>query len=198
MMFHFHGCHPRRMHRQGARWAAFAQAMAEEAQKRGYGERGGRGGFGRRRMFDGDTLRLVLLKLIWEEPRHGYDLIRAIGEASGGVYAPSPGMVYPLLTLLADQGLISETADGSRRRFAITEAGSAELAQEAEAVEAAFKQLADLAAAARPDEAAPVRRAFDNLKAAAQARMAAQGADKDTGFAIAALLDEVAQKIERM
>ncbi|NWM55099.1 PadR family transcriptional regulator, partial [Escherichia coli] len=56
----------------------------------GHGERGGR-----RRMFDGTELRLILLKLIEEQPRHGYDLIREIEERSGGAYAPSPGVVYP-------------------------------------------------------------------------------------------------------
>ena len=51
-----------------------------------------------RRMFDGGELRLVLLKLIADEPRHGYDLIREIEELTGGAYAPSPGVVYPTLT----------------------------------------------------------------------------------------------------
>src|SRR5262250_1986022 len=65
-------------------------------------ERGGR----RRRVFDSGELRLVLLKLISDQPRHGYELIRAIEELSGGSYVPSPGMVYPTLTLLQDMGQI--------------------------------------------------------------------------------------------
>src|SRR5690606_25340682 len=67
---------------------------------------GGRGG--RRRLFDGGELRLVLLKLIGDQPRHGYDLIREIEDKTGGAYAPSPGVIYPTLTLLADMGLIEE------------------------------------------------------------------------------------------
>ena len=82
-----------------------------------FGDEGGRGGRGRgrraRRMFESGELRLVLLKLIADEPRHGYDLIRAIEELTGGEYAPSPGVVYPTLTLLQDMGLIEEAA---RRR----------------------------------------------------------------------------------
>ena len=65
-------------------------------------------GRGRRRMFESGELRLVLLKLIADEPRHGYDLIRAIEELTGGEYAPSPGVIYPTLTLLQDMGLIEE------------------------------------------------------------------------------------------
>ena len=63
-----------------------------------------------RRMFESGELRLVLLKLIADEPRHGYDLIRAIEELTGGEYAPSPGVVYPTLTLLQDMGQIEEAA----------------------------------------------------------------------------------------
>ena len=65
-------------------------------------------------MFEGGELRLVLLKLIADEPRHGYDLIRAIEELTGGEYAPSPGVVYPTLTLLQDMGLIEEAAGEGR------------------------------------------------------------------------------------
>src|SRR5687768_880554 len=68
---------------------------------------GGRRGRGRR-MFGSGELRLVLLKLIADEPRHGYDLIKAVEELTGGEYAPSPGVVYPTLTLLQDMGLIEE------------------------------------------------------------------------------------------
>src|SRR5271154_3207307 len=89
----------------------------------------GRGG-GRRRMFDGGELRLVLLKLIADKPRHGYDLIRAIEELTGGAYAPSPGIVYPTLTMLNEMGLIEEPlADGARKQFAITPEGTAHLTE---------------------------------------------------------------------
>src|SRR5215470_2046163 len=62
----------------------------------------------RRRVFDSGELRLVLLKLIADEARHGYELIRAIEELSGGLYVPSPGMVYPTLTMLHEMGQIEE------------------------------------------------------------------------------------------
>jgi hypothetical protein len=70
---------------------------------------GERPGGGRRpRMFDGSELRLVLLRLIADEPRHGYDLIRAIEALTGGAYAPSPGVIYPTITLLDEMGFIEE------------------------------------------------------------------------------------------
>ena len=96
----------------------------------------------RRRMFDSGELRLVLLKLIADQPRHGYDLIRAIEELTHGEYAPSPGVVYPTLTMLLDMGLIEEAAaEGARKAFAVTAEGEAHLAERAEEVEALFERL---------------------------------------------------------
>jgi DNA-binding PadR family transcriptional regulator len=62
-------------------------------------------------MFDGGELRLVILSLIAEKPRHGYEVIKALGERAGGDYSPSPGVVYPTLTLLEESGLASASAD---------------------------------------------------------------------------------------
>src|SRR5258708_27630917 len=87
----------------------------------------GRGGR-RRRVFDSGGLQLVLLKLIADQPRHGYELIRAIEDLTGGSYVPSPGVVYPTLTLLQDMSRIDETTSaGPRKAFAITADGTAEL-----------------------------------------------------------------------
>jgi DNA-binding PadR family transcriptional regulator len=177
---------------------------------RGFGGRGGprgwgmhpghegRGG-GRRRMFDGSELKLVLLKLIEESPRHGYDLIREIEERTGGAYAPSPGVVYPTLTLLDEMGLIEEQkADGAKKQFAITEAGKAELAEKAEEVAALFERLAALASMRERTDGAPIRRAMGNLRAVLQNRLTAEGVDADTLHDVAEILDEAARKIERL
>ena len=70
-------------------------------------------------MFGQGELRLALLKLVADQPRHGYELIKAIEELTGGDYAPSPGAVYPTLQLLADEGLIEEKADDTSARTAV-------------------------------------------------------------------------------
>src|SRR5213082_1947426 len=99
----------------------------------------------RRRMFESGELRLVLLKLIADEPRHGYDLIRAIEELTGGEYAPSPGVVYPTLTLLQDMGFIEEApGDGSRKPFQITEDGRAHLEERAGEIEGLTERLSEM------------------------------------------------------
>ncbi|MFK3890138.1 PadR family transcriptional regulator [Sphingomonas sp. NPDC079357] len=164
--------------------------------------RGGGGGGGRsRRMFDGSELRLVLLKLIADTPRHGYELIKAIETLTGGAYAPSPGVVYPTLTLLDEMELIAEQAsEGSRKRFAITDAGRAHLDEQAETVATLMARLEALAAqrAQGEGEGAPVRRAMHNLRHAVMDRVKRADASPELLHEIAALIDEAAQKVERL
>jgi len=172
----------------------FFEHMAEH-HARGHGGRGG----GRRRMFDGSELRLILLKLIEESPRHGYDLIREIEERTGGAYAPSPGVVYPTLTMLEDMELIEERkSEGAKKQFAITVAGGAHLTERTDEVEALFARLGALASMRERTDGAPIRRAMGNLRAVLQNRLTAEGVDSGTLHDVAAILDEAAQKIERL
>lgn len=104
------------------------------------GHRGGR--FGGGRVFGPGELKLVLLALIAEQPRHGYELIRTIEEMFDGNYAPSPGAVYPTLTLLEEMDYASvELGDGGKKRYRITDAGRAFLEENKVAVDAAMDRL---------------------------------------------------------
>jgi len=103
------------------------EGHGHEHPHRGPGRRGGGRGGPRRgpRARRGD-LRLSVLYLLAERPMHGYELMSEVTERTGGVWQPSPGSVYPTLSLLEDEGLITaESGDGSRRTFALTEAGRA-------------------------------------------------------------------------
>ena len=163
----------------------------------GFDERGE--GRGRRRLFDSADLRLVLLKLIAEQPRHGYDLIRAIEELTGGSYVPSAGVVYPALSVLQDLNHIEGAGpEGTRKAFAATTDGIAELAANEEKVTALFARLAALAAPREDADSAPVRRAMGNLHAVLRHRLHQGGTEKNTWHDIAAILDEAAQRIERL
>ena len=171
------------------------------------GRGGGKFGFGgghpgrRGKRFSGDELRLMVLGLLAEEaPQHGYQLIRSFAARSGDAYTPSPGVLYPLLSVLADMGLVDEVAaeGSSRRRFALTEAGLAEAEARKDEIAAGFERLATMAQSAGQADAAPVRRAMMNLRTAAIQRLTREGTDPETAFAIAAILDEAAQRIERL
>src|SRR5262249_32879021 len=150
----------------------------------------------RRRLFDSGELRLVLLKLIADQPRHGYDLIRAIEELSGGIYVPSPGVVYPTLTLLSDMGQIEEAkSDGPRKAFAITADGTAHLEEKKAEGDA---RLAELASFRHRTDPAPVPRALANLRAVLMDRLQREDVAAETLHTVAGILDEAAQKIERL
>jgi DNA-binding PadR family transcriptional regulator len=130
-----------------------------------FGRGGGRFGG---RMFGQGDLRLALLALIAKKPSHGYELIRSIEEKFGGAYAPSPGAVYPTLTLLEEQDLIrSESADGGKKLYAVTPAGEAYLKDNEAAVNGVLQRM-DLAASALGARATPetVREAVHTLRQA--------------------------------
>jgi DNA-binding PadR family transcriptional regulator len=164
------------------------------------GPGGGRGQRGRR-MFESGELRLVLLRLIADQPRHGYDLIRAIEEMTHGTYGPSPGVVYPTLTMLQDMGLIEEAAaeaGGTRKLFTATAEGRAHLADKAEEVDALMSRLSGLGDDQRRVGGAPIKRAVGNLLAALWHRVSREELNEDRLHEIAEILDEAARKIERL
>lgn len=162
-------------------------------------ERGEGGRSGRRRVFDAGELRLVLLKLIADQPRHGYELIRAIEELTGGSYVPSPGMVYPTLTMLDEMGHVAEVkSEGARKAFAVTAEGTAHLAERQAEVEALFARLAELATVSERTDAMPVRRAMGNLRAVLIHRLGRAGVQSATVHDAVAIIDEAAQRIERL
>lgn len=191
------GCGGRRaIHRRGGRGFSHGFGHGFGGQ-RGGGGRGERGE--RRRMFDSGELRLVLLKLIADEPRHGYDLIRQIEELTGGAYAPSPGVIYPTLTLLDDMGQIeAQQSEGAKKLFAITDAGRAELEANADVVDAAIARLTAVGEETQRTDSASVRRAMGNLRQVLMDRLGDRDLDKAALHDIVALIDEAAQKIERL
>ncbi|GAA4026295.1 hypothetical protein GCM10022281_01090 [Sphingomonas rosea] len=162
---------------------------------RGGGGRGGRRG----RMFGSGELRLVLLKLIADEPRHGYDLIRAIEELTHGDYAPSPGVIYPTLSLLSDEGLIEEQpGEGARKRFAATAAGRAQLEENGEDVERLFERLEETGSHRRERNRPELHRAVKNLMSAWNNRVKRDGWSEELLEQIVDIIDEAAKKIERL
>lgn len=140
----------------------------DDAEEGGFGHgRGGWGRGGRGRMLGHGDLRLLLLAMIGEKPRHGYDLIRAIEEKFAGAYAPSPGAVYPLLTMLEEQDLIRSTPEGTKKLYTITPEGEAHLKENDAAVQGILARV-DLAASAYSSQSAPeeVWEAWKTLKQA--------------------------------
>ncbi|MCB1496079.1 MAG: PadR family transcriptional regulator [Bauldia sp.] len=124
------------------------------AARHGFGGMGHRGGpFGGRlrgppdpfrggkMIADGD-LRLVVLALLAERPRHGYDVIKALEERSHGAYSPSPGVVYPTLTYLEEAGYATAQAEGNKKVYAITDAGRGHLDENRGVAEGILSEMA--------------------------------------------------------
>lgn len=166
--------------------------------------RSGYRGQRRGRMFGQGELRLLLLHLIAEDPRHGYELIKAIEEMTAGSYAPSPGTVYPTLSLLEDEGAIREVAGGDepRKAFEATAKGREELEGRKEEAEALVERLSGHGerheerrrAFATPE----MFRALGNLAQVVKIKARKGGLDEDTMSQIVDLIDEMARKIERL
>ncbi len=156
------------------------------------------GGSGRgRRPFDYGELRIFVLGMIAAQPRHGYELIKAIEEKFSGTYSPSPGVIYPALSMLEDMGLIAQDlSEGPRKRYAITEAGRAHLAAEQPKLDALLARLGQ-AASGRAGVPPQILRAMENVKLALRLRLAANAPDPAQADAIAAALDDAARAIER-
>jgi len=166
----------------------------------GHHHQGGRGGRGVRlgRFFDHGDLRYVLLGLIAERPRHGYELIKAIEERFGGLYSPSPGVVYPTLTLLEELGYIRpENAEGSRKQFIITPEGSEFLAANQAVVDQIFARMAEITRTYGGGPAPEIRRAMHNLEAALTIRLGRGPLTTEQVHAVTAALDRTAGEIEQ-
>jgi DNA-binding PadR family transcriptional regulator len=188
----FHRRHGHDDHGHGAR--RFARGDATEGERAGGFRRGG--GLGR--FFAHGDLRLVILHLIAEKPRHGYEIIKAIEERVGGAYSPSPGVIYPTLTLLEEIGHVTVSAgDGAKKLHAITQEGQAHLDANRAAVAALLARMDEAGRAHGGGPAPQVVRAMENLKLALRMRMARGPLSQDQINAVAAALDAAATSVER-
>jgi DNA-binding PadR family transcriptional regulator len=169
---------------------------------------GGRAFRAGRRLASGD-LQLVLLALLAKQPSHGYELIKALEERSGGFYAPSPGMIYPALTYLEEVGYASVSAEGAKKLYSITGSGGAYLIENQESADAMLAQLEHIGRKmgrvreifGSPDEGEDEERDSHEVHAARrelkQALREQRGASPEERSRIAAILKAAAEEIRR-
>lgn len=174
----------------------------------GDGVRGGPNGghgFGRGRgitlgrLFAHGNLHLAALYLITEKPRHGYEIIKVIEEMAGGSYAPSPGTIYPALSMLEDQGYVTVAlSDGSKKLYTVTNEGTTYLDANRPAVEALLARIKQAAVAQGGEPAPQIVRAMENLKLALRMKLSAPPLSEEQAQAVAAALDQAVAVIERV
>lgn len=196
MFGHHHSRGPRACH--GPHDHGSGERHGRHARHGGFGEEGGRGRFGggRSRVFDQGDLRLVLLALIAEKPSHGYELIKAVEEKLGGAYTPSPGVVYPTLTLLEEMGYASvQPVEGGRKLYAATPEGRAWLDTNRATVEAIFGRMAETRG--RAGVSPQIVRAMENLRLALKLKLGGGELTEEQLRTITSAIDATAVEVER-
>jgi DNA-binding PadR family transcriptional regulator len=157
---------------------------------------GGREGRESRRMFDHGDLRLVIMALLEEKPRYGYEIIKALEERVGEGYSPSPGVVYPTLTLLEEVGHATVSEEhGGRKLYTLTEEGKAFLQANRATVDAIFARVSETAS--RRGAPPQVRRAVENLFTAVRLRLRSRPVTEEQIRAIADAIDAAAKAVEQ-
>jgi DNA-binding PadR family transcriptional regulator len=148
-------------------------------------------------LFDHGELRLVVLALIAERPRHGYEIIKEIENRVAGTYSPSPGVVYPTLILLEELGQATVTETDGKKLYAVTAAGDTYLAQNKAALDGALARMQSVSAANAGGPAPQIVRATENLKLALRLRQGRGPLTEEQIRRIAEALDAAAITIER-
>jgi DNA-binding PadR family transcriptional regulator len=156
-------------------------------------------GGGRERFFDSGHLRLVILQLIAEKPSYGYEIIKTLEERLAGGYAPSPGVVYPTLTLLEEEGLATvASTEGNRKLYAATEQGREYLKANKVPLKAIFARIDEAGKAFGRGRSPQVMRAMMNLRYALGMRLRRGDLSPEQVSKIAAALDEAARTIDEI
>ena len=179
-------------------WRDYVHTMRDEYRHGHHGHHyrhwAGREG---KRVFDHGDLRLVIMALLEEKPRYGYEIIKALEERVGEGYSPSPGVVYPTLTLLEEVGHATVSEEhGGRKLYTLTDEGKAFLSANRSTADAIFARLDEAA----PRRGAPpqVRRAVENLFAAVRIRLRTKPASEEKIRAIADAIDAAAKAVEQI
>jgi DNA-binding PadR family transcriptional regulator len=173
------GCHARHQHAGPEEWFETGFGGRERGLE-GRGRHGFGGpwrgrwerGFGGGRLFDAGDLKLVILKLLSEEPSYGYQLMKKMEERLAGGYTPSAGVIYPTLTLLEEEGLASvSTSSDNKKVYTVTAAGREFLEENKQRVEELFARLDEARGGFERGRAPELMKAFMNLRGAVMARM---------------------------
>ena len=199
-MFHQEGgpCFTPR-HMQHARFGGHRERF-----ERGFGggdhERFERGfGGGRGRLFEGGELPLVILHLLAEQPSYGYQLIKTMEERLSGGYAPSPGVVYPTLTLLEEEGFAtSELNDTGKKVYTISEAGKQHLEANKRRLDDVLARLEQAGEGFQRGRSPEIMQAFLNLRGAVKARVSRQRLSPEQLAKITAAINAAARAIDEL
>lgn len=167
---------------------------------RGFGGRRGEHhhGRGRERMFDAGDIKLVILKLLSEQPRYGYQLIKTMEERLAGGYTPSAGVIYPTLTMLEEEGLATSTTENNKKVYSVTPEGTQFLEENKGRVEALFERLEEAGKGFERGRSPEIMKAFHNLRGAVIARVSRATATAEQIRKISEAINAAAKAIDEL
>ena len=189
MWYSEHSCGQNRNRRGGRDWP-FGEFFFG-------GGRRARGGWGGRMFAQGD-LKVVILQLLAEKPRHGYEIMKAIEEKSGGAYSPSAGAVYPTLTLLEEMGHATSSEEGGKKVYTITTEGREYLDRNQETVDDIFERISDIGATVFSEGMREVGRAFGHVARATFGASREHLRHPETSRQILEVLERASREIEEI
>ena len=174
----------------GAAWWSWAGPWASRSGPR----KGGRGPRGR--VFDRGDLKYAVLRLLARKPMHGYEVMQALEEESGGWYTASPGSVYPVLQLLQDQGYVTSAEEDGKRIYRITEEGRAFLEKNSDRVEDVMDRVSDFGSRFAATGMADVAKSFMKLAQTSAEEAMRSSTDPETLKRIREILEEAAKEMQ--
>jgi DNA-binding PadR family transcriptional regulator len=200
---HRHGCGSQREWLE-ARFAGRHGRHSDEFDERHAGFGPGHGGFGRGfggrdRMFDAGDLKLVILKLLSEQPSYGYQLIKTLEERLAGGYSPSAGVIYPTLTLLEEEGLAtSALSENNKKVYSLTAEGLQFLEANKERIGELFVRIEAVGERFQRRRAPELMKAFMNLRHAVGERMGRRNVTPEQVRKIAEAMNAAAKAIDEL
>lgn len=190
-----------RIHHLHHRFCAKHERHERHGLHGGHHEHGGMEGKGRmrrERLFDANDIRLLILHFLSSNTAHGYELIKSIEAIAKGEYVPSPGIIYPNLTLLEETGLITSVQnDSSKKAWMLTAEGQASLTEQQDELNHVIERLESLGVLGDNRRIPEIQRAVHNFKMALNTKLGQANLPKETLYKIIDTLDQAAKDIER-
>jgi DNA-binding PadR family transcriptional regulator len=178
------------------RWFAGWRERDREGRHGGFGgrERGfGRGG---ERLFDAGDVRLVVLKLLSEQPSYGYQLMKTMEQTLAGGYMPSAGVIYPTLTMLEEEGLAISTSENNKKIYSLTPEGTEYLENNKERIGELFERLEETGRGFERGRSPEIMKAFMNLRSAVMARVSRESVKPEQIKKITEAINAAAKTID--
>lgn len=185
------GRYPGRETFEGGPWGHFGRGFGGRRHEH-------RHGGGRERMFDAGDLKLVILKLLSEQPSYGYQLMKTMEERLAGGYTPSAGVIYPTLTMLEEEGLATSSVENNKKVYSVTAEGLQYLQQNKPRVDALFERLEEAGRGFERGRSPEIMKAFHNLRSAVVTRVKRESITPEQIARIAEAINAAAKAIEEL